>query len=384
MHSCDVLIVGGGPAGSSCAWKLRTSGWDVAILDKHVFPRDKVCGGWITPSVLSELGIDPAEYSQGRVFQPITGFRTSCMAASYVPAGREVETGFDAQVSYGIRRREFDEYLLKRSGARLYEGVELANLERRAGQWIVNRQIRARLLVGAGGHFCPVARYTGAKVAQEIAVVAQETEFEMDPQQLARCSVRADVPELYFCSDLKGYGWCFRKNTVLNIGLGRVDSHRLSAHVADFLGFLKAAGRIFFDVPRRLHGHAYLLYGASARKVAGDGFLLIGDAAGLAYFQSGEGIRPAIESGLLAATTIEYANGRYGQEQLEPYRRLLTQRFGSVQSPWITNAGRYIPSQVINLLARSLLSNPWFTREVVLKRWFLHAGEPALTASLSD
>ncbi len=76
MDACDVLIVGGGPAGSSCAWGLRGSGLDVAILDRQTFPRDKICGGWITPQVLSELGIDPAEYGRDRVLQPITGFRT--------------------------------------------------------------------------------------------------------------------------------------------------------------------------------------------------------------------------------------------------------------------------------------------------------------------
>jgi flavin-dependent dehydrogenase len=67
MDSCDVLIAGGGPAGSSCAWMLRSSGLDVAILDKETFPRNKVCGGWITPAVLDELEIDPAEYSRALV-----------------------------------------------------------------------------------------------------------------------------------------------------------------------------------------------------------------------------------------------------------------------------------------------------------------------------
>src|SRR5579872_2229587 len=76
MDTCDVLIVGGGPAGSSCAGKLRDSGLRVAILDRQTFPRDKVCGGWVTPAVLEELAIDPAEYAQGRVLQPIEGFRT--------------------------------------------------------------------------------------------------------------------------------------------------------------------------------------------------------------------------------------------------------------------------------------------------------------------
>ena len=73
MDQCDVLIVGGGPAGSSCAWRLRNSGLKVAILDRQRFPRDKVCGGWITPAVFDELAIDPAQYARGRVLQPITG-----------------------------------------------------------------------------------------------------------------------------------------------------------------------------------------------------------------------------------------------------------------------------------------------------------------------
>jgi len=102
VDSCDVLIVGGGPGGSSCAWRLRDSGLDVRVLDRRKFPRDKVCGGWITPAVLEELRIAPSEYARGRVLQPITGFQTSRMGDP------EVETRFGAAVSYGIRRSEFD------------------------------------------------------------------------------------------------------------------------------------------------------------------------------------------------------------------------------------------------------------------------------------
>jgi menaquinone-9 beta-reductase len=371
MDACDVLIVGGGPAGSSCAWKLRHSGLDVAILDKQTFPRDKVCGGWITPAVLTELEIDPAEYARGRVLQSITAFRTGCID------GAAMETGYDAPVSYGIRRREFDDYLLQRSGARLIQGVSLKTLERSGGWWIANGEIRARLLVGAGGHFCPVAKLTGAKTSGEDVVVAQEAEFAMDAGQQAGCRVRAETPELYFCSDLKGYGWCFRKQNFLNIGLGRMDQHRLSEHVAGFLRFLKAAGRISFDIPTPL-GHAYLLYGESERKVAGDGVLLIGDAAGLAYPQSGEGIRPAVESGLLAAHTILAAQGSYSPEQLDPYRESLAGRFGGSGKDWASNLGRQLPSSWIGALGRRLLGARWFVRDVVIQRWFLHANEPAL------
>jgi flavin-dependent dehydrogenase len=377
MDACDVLIVGGGPAGSACAWGLGNSGLDVRILDKQSFPRDKVCGGWITPAVLSELGIDAAEYGRGRLLQPITGFRTGSIAHKGA-GGPAIETDYNRTVSYGIRRREFDDYLLRRSGARLLEPSALTRLERESGRWMVNGEIGARLLVGAGGHFCPVAKLTGAKRARENAVVAQEAEFEMDDRQRAGCRIRPEIPELYFCADIKGYGWCFRKQNFLNIGLGRMDQHRLTEHVVAFVRFLQAAGRITFDVPAALLGHAYLLYGVSERQPVDDGMLLIGDAAGLAYKQSGEGIRPAIESGLLAAQAILAAQGNYSREGLQRYEALLQKRFGASRQDWASKAGQHLPSAWIGAVGRTLLGTRWFVRDVVIDRWFLHANEPAL------
>ncbi len=372
MDSCDVLIVGAGPAGSSCAWQLRHSGLDVAILDKQTFPRDKVCGGWITPAVVDELQINLGEYSQGRVLQPITGFRISRMGDS------ETETDYGRPISYGIRRYEFDDYLLKRSGARLLLGVGLKSLERSGDCWIVNSQIKTPLVVGAGGHFCPVARFLGAPAGREAVVAAQEVEFEMDARQQAGCSIRGKIPELYFCPDMRGYGWCVRKGNILNVGLGRFDSPSLSTHVSAFLDFLKASKKLSFDLPARLPGHAYLLYGKTSREVVGEGWMLIGDAAGLAYSQSGEGIRPAIESGLLAAKVIAAAGGKYDRERLSPYRAVIASRFGKSQRDWASNIGRRISPRLIASLAPLLLATRWFCRRVVLERWFLHLQEPAL------
>lgn len=372
MDACDVLIVGGGPAGSSCAWGLRGAGLDVAILDRQTFPRDKVCGGWITPQVLTALGIDPQEYARGRVLQPIRAFRTGWIG------GQALETDYDGIVSYGIRRREFDECLLRRSGARLLAPAALASLQRDGSGWIVNESIRAKLVIGAGGHFCPVAKITGAKPPRENAVVAQEAEFEMDEAQQAGCRVSAERPELYFCADIKGYGWCFRKGNFLNIGLGRMDQHRLSEHVAAFVRWLKSTGRIAFDIPSSLLGHAYLLYGVSERKLADDGVLLIGDAAGLAYKQSGEGIRPAIESGLLAAQAITAARGNYSREALSPYGAMLARRFGKSGQDWASRLGVHMPSSLMGAIGRRLLGTRWFVRDVVIDRWFLHASDPAL------
>lgn len=363
MDSCDVLIVGGGPAGSSCAWALRSSGLDVLVLDKSRFPRNKVCGGWITLPVLSQLEIEPQCYADGRTLQPITGFRVSCMEQ------KEVDVPYGEPVSYGIRRCEFDDYLLKRSGARLCQGTSIRSVERSDDGWIVNGEIRTRLLVGAGGHFCPVSKALGNKNSEN-PVVAQEIEFEMDARQAAGCKIQSEVPELYFCRDLQGYAWCFRKNNFLNIGLGRLDQHALSEHVGHFIEWLRDAGKLTFDLPRRLSGHAYLLYGCSKRKLVDDSVLLIGDAAGLAYMQSGEGIRPAVESGLLAAKAIKAANGKYRRERLNTYQEVLAARFGDGNS-WGSRITRSLPHGVRNGLARVLLKNKSFCRSVVVEKWFL-------------
>lgn len=371
MDRCDVLIVGGGPAGSSCAWKLRQQGLDVVVLDAKPFPRDKVCAGWITPAVLETLAIDPAEYADGRVLQPISGFRTGLIGNA------ALETRYPAPVSYGIRRREFDHYLLQRSGARLRLGEPLKSLERRGDLWLANDAVEAPMLIGAGGHFCPVARRLGAEPGRtEQVVAAKEIEFPLD-QAAGGCAVRPETPELYFCRDLKGYGWCFRKGDYLNVGLGREDNRGLSEHLEAFCEFLRDTGRVG-EIPGRFHGHAYLLYPNTARKLVGDGVLLAGDAAGLAYPQSGEGIRPAIESGLLGAQTVIEAGGDYRQQRLEPYRNRLRARFGEAEAE---AGGGLLPQPVRNFIGAKLLANRWFTRHVVLDRWFLHAGGGLLDAA---
>ena len=368
MHNCDALIVGGGPAGSTCAWMLRRQGMAVTLLDKAQFPRDKVCAGWITPAVVKALQLDTADYARERVLQPISAFRTGLIH------GGELETRYADAVSYGIRRCEFDHYLLARSGARLRLGEALKSVQRRGGRWIVNDAIETPLLIGAGGHFCPVARHLGAKLgAGEIAVAAKEIEFEMTAEQRAGCRVEGNTPELYFCRDLKGYGWCFRKGDYLNIGLGREGHLGLAEQLADFCGFLQQRGRIPRDIPDRFHGHAYLLHGHSGRLLLDDGVLLIGDAAGLAYPESGEGIRPAVESGLIAAAAAAAAQGDYSRQRLQPYRDRLNARFGAGAA-----GGSTLPAYLRGFVAAVLLGNRWFTRRVVLDRWFLHAHLAAL------
>ena len=221
----------------------------------------------------------------------------------------------------------------------------------------------------------------GAKLGQaETVVAAQEIEFEMTPAQLGQCSVVAAVPELYFCEDLKGYGWVVRKDNFLNIGLGREDNHKLAEHVARFRQLLIHQGKIPADTPEKFHGHAYLLYPHAKRSLLQDGVLIIGDAAGLAYPQSGEGIRPAVESALLAAQVIKLVNGNYSQQSLSSYPQKLAARFGQREK---VDATDYLPQWFKQSLAGTLLGTDWFVRKVVVNRWFLHSEQAPLASSES-
>jgi len=372
MESCDVLVVGGGPAGSTCASHLTAAGLDVVVMDRAAFPRDKVCAGWITPQVVRDLRLDLESYRQTRTLQPITGFRLGLMSA-----GSTVCVTYDRPVSYGIRRCEFDDYLLRRSSARLMLETALRTLvwDRHRRTWIVNETLRAPMVVGAGGHLCPVAARLNGCSRSGALVVAQEAEFLTDASGVPRTSVEAALPELFFCPDLLGYGWCFKKGRYLNVGLGRVGDRGLAQAARAFSSLLEGRGALEGGSSPHWRGHSYLLSTPAVRQVVGDGILLIGDAAGLAYSQSGEGIRPAVESGILAAETIREAGWPYTRERLTVYGQRLAQRFrhhaGDTVHP-TRGIGRRSTAATALLMRVPLVARWW------LDRSFLRASEPSL------
>jgi flavin-dependent dehydrogenase len=370
MESCDVLVVGGGPAGSTCAWRLREAGFDVIVVDGAVFPRDKVCAGWVTPQALTDLQLDVDEYRRERTFQAFTGFRVGLL-------GREpfVDTLYGHAVSFGIRRCEFDDYLLRRAGARLRLGTRISTIARTGRFWAINDRYRAPVLVGAGGHFCPVARLLNASRRDLPLVVAQEAEFAIAPCDVRSLTTVPEVPELYFSPALNGYGWCVRKQHYINVGFGQTGGGSLRIATAAFAAFLEDSGRIRDRKSCHWKGHAYLLASA-ARRIVGDGILLAGDAAGLAYPQSGEGIRPAIESGLIAAAAIIDARGVYGRERLGRYEDQVRRRFGTSRMAAVVS--QMMPQPLVRALSPWMLRAPWIVRHLVLDRWFLHADQPAL------
>jgi flavin-dependent dehydrogenase len=210
-------------------------------------------------------------------------------------------------------------------------------------------------------------------------VAAREVEFLLEGADREDCPVRAELPEIFYTTDLEGYGWLFRKGDYLNVGLGRRDSQRFSDHLAEFLSFLRAAKRLPRKLPARFPGHAYLLYEDSPRPIVGENLALVGDAAGLAYPRSGEGIRPAVESALLLARSLRSATGPPYGEALDSYERALIHRFGR-RGPRRRGLTDLLPAPVVSRLAGRLLANRYFARHVVVDRWFLHAADPPLAS----
>jgi geranylgeranyl reductase family protein len=368
MH--DVIIVGGGPGGSTAAWRLAQSGVRALVVDGSRFPRVKLCAGWVTRQVWAELGLDPASYPL--TIQPFT-------RATLELDGAALETAWDHTVSFGIVRREFDYFLLERArgaGAEVIDGARVVRLERRAGRFVVETpqgDFAAPLLIGAGGHHCPVARAFGEIPEHETLVVTQESETRIGRVQLSAVAPRPGIPELFPEPDLRGYGWYFSKGDFLNVGIGALDDGRgLRRRTTAFVERLVASGRL----PRRLElepfrGHAYSLRTAAPRRVAGPGFFLIGDAAGLARDVSGEGIAPAVTSGNLAAAhALQRLGGRDEQDLASEYRTAIDARFGASEPGFAARLVELLPHRWVLFFGALICRNAWLRRRLVFEGAF--------------
>jgi len=361
----DVIVVGGGPGGSTTAWQLARGGAKVLVLDGARFPRLKLCAGWVTPTVWRALELDPREYPL--TIQP---FRRASLELD----GEVLETSWDHTVSYGIVRREFDDFLLRRAeraGAVVREGERVLGVERDADAVVVRAgevAHRASLVVGAGGHHCPVARSLGEISDDENVVVTRESETRVGADRLRELTSRHGEPELFTEPDFRGYGWYFTKGDFLNVGIGCIgDGRDLHRRADAMIERLRADGRL----PRELElepfrGHAYALRIAPPRSASGEGFALVGDAAGLARGVSGEGIGPAVESGRLAATSILSA----GRRAPARYRQALAARFGSGEAGVAETIFERLPRAGLEAAARTVCRVPFLRRRLVFEGAF--------------
>lgn len=296
MIRTDVLIVGGGPAGATCAWALRRHGFDVLILDRATFPRPKLCAGWITPEVLADLEIEPDDYSHAlttvtRLVLSVRGLRLR------LPTNQ-----------LAIRRIEFDSWLLQRSGARVIQH-HVRQIAPQDDGYVVDGEFFGRYLVGAGGTHCPVARTFFADAnprSPEVLIVTQEEEFPFPHETRG---LGNDCHLWFLEHGLPGYAWYVPKaEGVVNVGVGgraealKVRGETIQDHWAHLVATLEGLGLVY-DHTFEPKGHAYYLR-EEKRRLRVENAFVVGDAAGLATRDMGEGIAPAVRSGLLVAEAI--------------------------------------------------------------------------------
>jgi menaquinone-9 beta-reductase len=292
----DVLVIGGGPAGSTCARVLVAGGARVAVIDRAEFPRVKLCGGWLSPAIWDVLELAPTAYPRG-----LWEWRTCHVHYR----------GKDHAIpchGWFIRRYELDDFLLRRSGAELHLGISVKQIERDAdGLWSVG-DLRARTLVGAGGTHCPVARML-APARPRRAVGAQELELQVGADPVARTRLGKDgEPELLLFDDISGYGWNVPKSDWLNVGCGTLDATATRGAWRTTHDHLRATGHVPAEAAAQLEhvkGHSYFLFEPAHLDGAyRDQALLVGDSLGLAHPITAEGILPATVSGRRAAEAI--------------------------------------------------------------------------------
>jgi len=292
VQVADAIVVGGGPAGSTCAWKLRQAGLDVLLLDRAAFPRTKLCAGWVTPAAMADLELDPADYPHS--FMTFDALHLHWKALTAKPKSRQ----------HSIRRYEFDDFLLQRSGARVLQH-KVREIHREGGDYIIDGEFRCKYLIGAGGTACPVYRalfHDRNPRSSALQTTTFEYEFAYEWKDPA-C-------HLWFFDDgLPGYAWYVPKaNGFINIGLGGMSDQlkRQGGHIRDywsrFIHKLHKRGLVRCDHLDPT-GYSYYLRG-NVDVVRDHNAFIVGDAVGLATRDMCEGIGPAVKSGLLAARAI--------------------------------------------------------------------------------
>ena len=293
MTECEVIIIGGGPAGSTAAWKLIEAGIDVVILDKNKFPRTKLCAGWITPKALNDLKINIKEYPY--TIQKFNRLNYYFFQKLKLPI---------PTIQYSIRRYEFDDWLLKRSKAKLINH-KVAKIEELKGHFVVDDMFRSKIIIGAGGTHCPVYRKFFSKISprdESDRIITLEQEF---PYQVTNKQCHLWMVE----NKLSGYSWYVPKgNSYMNIGIGgtlnslRSENSSIKYHWNLLIEKLKKNGMVH-DFQFSPKGYDYYLRDKNPITQISN-IYIVGDAVGLATVDMGEGIGPSVESGILAAEAI--------------------------------------------------------------------------------
>lgn len=311
MKTFDVIVVGAGPSGSAAARVLAGLGIKVALVEKKIFPREKLCGGLLSARAQREFAQIFGESKWPAIVE------TTARGASLYYQTHYLNGVHNYQPFFFTSRTHFDAHLAalaREAGAELMEGASLSSLaaDGRTVRLSNGKMLKADFVVGADG--------VRSRVAEAILLhtvskrnLALGLEVEVPLEQTAK--VVAD-PEIYLGVVRWGYGWIFPKKETQTVGIGGLLSKNSD---------LKSAFGAFFrqhyaSLPNvRCKGY-HLPFGSYKRNPGRANILLVGDAAGLVEPVTGEGIAFAMQSGRLAAKAIvAAANAGQPETALERY-----------------------------------------------------------------
>jgi len=369
----DVLILGAGPAGATAALFLAKAGVPSIVVDRAIFPRDKVCGDALSGKVVEILKrYDPA------LIEALSkdAIQLNCWGVTFVaPNLEELSIPFrnkpkDPQEAratapgFIAKRIDFDAFLVeevkKHPTIQLLENIELTRFERSEQGYTCfsadnSVEIDARLVIDCSGAHSRFAKTIGGIEVEKAHHCAGLRWYVQGVTGIKE----GNYIELHFLRDfLPGYFWIFPlPGGICNVGVGMrsdvVGKKRINLKTA-MQEIIKTqpqlAERFKNAVPvDDIRGYGLPL-GSTKRKLSGDHFLLTGDAAGLIDPFTGEGIGNAVLSGYTAAQTAIEAmgTGDLGREKLQAYDQAIYRRLGGelklsyrmqqlVRFPWLFN-----------------------------------------------
>src|SRR5579872_163491 len=333
----DVIVVGGGPAGSVLAWALAGRGVDVVVLERATFPREKVCGDFVEPGglrILRAMGClddleTPLPIDATRVyFGPKLAYRSAI--PYYDEAGGAPPHG------HIVPRHLLDARLMECAAAasatirqacaatRVLREDGLVRVGVREGER--DHTLSARLVIGADGAESVVARSFGLRRTDRRHIGLSQRAY------VEGVEVEGGEATIWFDEDLfPGYGWMFpMPGGRANVGVGMLSEtcHRYDLSVPKAFAThleklrIRHPGCARIGLASRPLGGAVKMYGGIERNHF-DGGLLIGDAGSFVDPMTGEGITQGMESALIAASTVMEAleAGRFDALYLARFER---------------------------------------------------------------
>jgi len=323
----DVAVVGAGPAGTSVARTAAKLGLRTLLLEKEPLPRNKLCGGGVTPKVLKLFDFSlPNELIE-------------CTTRSArIHVGEEqypFET--DSALVYMTSRSEFDAFLAEKAaeaGADFKDRspvdglqVQTTHVELRTP----NGRFHSKLVVGADGMGSITASRAGIRERWTPHAVAYAIESEVPVGERAVQDFIGSNAyfDMHFGVSPAGYGWVFPKDDHLTVGVGCRLSRLRDARTL-FDTFVRRIPELAgVDIPRP-QAHLIPLGGAIEVPTVSDRVLLTGDSAGFAEPLLGEGIYFSILGGQIAAQTAAEAcrADRFDANFLQAYKKAWRDAFG--------------------------------------------------------